>query len=312
MSRISKLAAAFAALPVMAFASPVLADSPGQLTSGSNTYLVKNLTQNGSYVNSVNTACGDEVQYSIRLHNAAFGGLTNVQVSANLSNGQMTAVPAEGASQGTSGSVTVNLPSGGSLAYQSGSTKLYDANGAVIKTLTDTITSSGVNVGNISGSTTEFVNFKAKVNCPTPPQVSIACTELGVVKIDRTRFDFTVKSSVSNATVTSYVFTAKNSKGEVVDTNTVNTSASSAVYHFNQSEAGTYTVSAVVHTDKGNAGGDNCVKQITVAAETETPTTPTKETTLPNTGAGGVLGIFGGASALGAAGHYVSRRFRRG
>jgi LPXTG-motif cell wall-anchored protein len=49
-----------------------------------------------------------------------------------------------------------------------------------------------------------------------------------------------------------------------------------------------------------------------------TPTTPKTETpkvksvtTLPNTGAGDVLGLFAGASGLGAAGHFVTRRFRR-
>ncbi|HEX5394948.1 MAG TPA: hypothetical protein VFW52_01180, partial [Candidatus Saccharimonadales bacterium] len=166
MNRFSKFAAVLAALPVMAIASPVLADSPGQLTGGSNTYLVKNLTQNGSYANTVSAACNEDLQYSIRLHNAAFGGLTNVQVSANLVSGKMTATPAEGASQGTTGSVSVSLPNNGSLAYQSGSTVLYDSNGSVIKNLSDGITTAGVNVGDIAGSTTRFVNFKAKVACP--------------------------------------------------------------------------------------------------------------------------------------------------
>jgi hypothetical protein len=54
------------------------------------------------------------------------------------------------------------------LTYENGTAKLYNANGGVIKTLPDTIASSGVNVGGLNGSTTEFVNFRAKVNCPTP------------------------------------------------------------------------------------------------------------------------------------------------
>lgn len=41
------------------------------------------------------------------------------------------------------------------------------------------------------------------------------------------------------------------------------------------------------------------------------PTTPPAKT-LPNTGAGDVLGIFTGASSLGAAGHYVVSRRKRG
>jgi hypothetical protein len=47
MIRFSKLAAALAVLPVMAFASPVLADSPGHLESGNLTFRVRNATQNG-------------------------------------------------------------------------------------------------------------------------------------------------------------------------------------------------------------------------------------------------------------------------
>lgn len=219
MNRFSKLAAFAAVLPVLAVSSPALADSPGQLTGGSQVFQVKNLTQNGSYASSVNTACDNEVQYSVRLHNAAFGELNNVVVSVNLSAGTVTATPDEGASAGTTGSVTVTLPAGGSLTYQNGSAQLYDASGNVISKLADTVTTGGVNVGVIRGSTTEFVNFKAKVSCPTPE---------------------TPKTPVTP----------------------------------------------------------------------KAPETP-KATTLPNTGAGDVLGIFAGASAAGAAAHAVIAR-RRG
>jgi hypothetical protein len=173
MKSLSKLVALVAGITALSFAtfnlSPVLADSPGQLTGGSNVFLVKNITKNGTYASTASATCNEELQYSARLHNAAYGGLTNVQVKVNLANGTLTAVPAEGASAGTTGNVSVNITSGGSLAYENGTTILYDVNGTAIKTLSDTITASGVNVGNINGSTTEFVNFKAKVSCPTPP-----------------------------------------------------------------------------------------------------------------------------------------------
>lgn len=315
MTRFSKLAAVLAVLPVMASAGSAVADSSGQLTDNANNFVVKNLTQKGAYANSISAACNEEVQYSVRLHNGAYGGLTNVMVSANIVSGKMTATPSEGASQGTTGTATVSLPANGNIAYESGSTALYNATGTVIKALPDGITTVGVNAGNISGSTTEFVLFKAKVACPpvvTPPVISFACTELGVTNIDRTRYDFTVKSSVSNATVTSYVFTVKAANGTVVDTSTKTTSASSAVYNFNQSTAGTYTISAVVNTDHGSAAGDNCVKQITVAAVPTTPAPQVKAaTSLPNTGAGDVLGIFAGVSAAGTAAHAVVSRRRR-
>ncbi len=313
MIRFSKLAAALAVLPIMAFASPALAGSPGQLGGGADVFLVKNQTQKGSYASSISTACGDEVQYSARLHNVAFEGLTNVMVSANLVSGKLTATPAEGASQGTTGTVSVNLPSGGSLAFESGTTTLYDSNGNVIKTLSDGITTVGVNVGNIGGSTTEFVNFKAKVACPpvTPPTVSLACVQLDVTNIDRTHYDFTAKGSVSNATITGYTFSVKDANSKVIDTNTVSTSATSAVYHFNQ-EAGTYTVSATLNTDHGSNTNSNCVKTITVATPPTTPPATPPAKTLPNTGAGDVLGIFTGASAAGGVGHYIVARRKRG
>lgn len=317
MNRFSKLATALAVVPVLAITGTAFAESPGQLTGGSNTFLVKNLTQKGVYANSITAACSEQVQYSIRLHNAAFGGLTNVQVSANIMSGKMTAVPAEGASQGTTGNATVSMPSNGSIAYESGSTVLYDVNGNVIRTLPDGITTQGVNVGNIKGSTTEFVNFKAKVACPpvTPPPAPVSkfeCKALDVNQIDRTRFDFTARASAENAVIQSYTFTVKNSAGATVDTKTVNTSATSAVYNFNQSTPSTYTISVVVKTDKGNTQEVAvCSKQITVKEQPTTPVVQGKTTEeLPNTGAGSLLSLFAGASAAGAAGHYALRRFR--
>lgn len=46
---------------------------------------------------------------------------------------------------------------------------------------------------------------------------------------------------------------------------------------------------------------------------TPTPTPPVKGVTteLPNTGVGNVIGLFAGASALGATGHYIVRRIRQ-
>ena len=224
MKSLYKIAAGVLTAAIVGLAvSPVFADSPGQLTGGAQVLQVKNLTKGGVYASTVSAACGDELQYSVMLHNAAFGGLTNIVVKANLSNGTITATPAEGASQGTSGSVTVSVASGGTLAYENGSTVLYDSKGAVIKTLPDTITTSGVNIGNMNGSTTEFVNYKAKVNCPTPTPTP-------------------------------------------------------------------------------------------TPSPTPTPPAPqveSKTTTLPNTGAGGVLGLFAGATVLATAGHYIVRRLRQ-
>lgn len=166
-----------------------------------------------------------------------------------------------------------------------------------------------------------WVTIKVRVHMQTPPvEHKFACSALDVVNVDRTRFDFTAHATTQNANVQSYVFTTENSGGNTVDTTTVNSNALSAVYHFNQSTPGTYTVSVVVHTDQGNTERSAvCTKQVTVKSppkETPPPHKPTKPVvkgakTLPNTGPGEIAGLFAGASSLGAAAHYASRKFRK-
>ncbi|MBX4201461.1 PKD domain-containing protein [Candidatus Saccharibacteria bacterium] len=309
MIRFSKLVAALAVLPVLAVASPVLADSPGQLTGGSNTFMVKNLTQSGAYANSISATCNEEVQYSVRLHNAAYGGLTNIVVKANIMSGNMTAVPAEGASQGTTGTATVSLPSNGSIAYVSGSSILHDVNGNVIKTLPDGITTAGVNVGNLPGSTTEFVNFKAKVACPPVEQPVYSCDALHVTSKGNRAYSYTVDATAKNgATITGYTF-------DFGDSNSVNTTVNNTTHTY--AKDGTFTSTATV---KFNVGGTQktavCSQTVTVSTPTTptpTPTpTPTTPAAIPNTGAGDVLGIFAGASAAGTAAHAIVSRRKRG
>jgi hypothetical protein len=174
MNKLSKITAVTAASGAVALAgvTPAFAASPGQLQSGNLTYVVKNVSQNGSYANAVSAKPCEEVRFSVRLHNTEFGNLNNIVVKANLGSGSsivsnMTATPDAGASAGTSGSVAINLSSPQVLTFESGSAALYDANGSVIQNLNGDIT-QGINVGTVKGSTTEFVNFNAKVSCPTP------------------------------------------------------------------------------------------------------------------------------------------------
>jgi hypothetical protein len=176
MKAIKALIAVLSIVPVLAIASPVFADSPGQLEGGTITYVVKNLTQANGYSNTTPANACDEVQYSIRLHNTSFGGLTNVHVkvdlpsaSATANTSTMTATTNLGGISGASSTATVNLSSAQTVTYENGSTTLYNENGTVIKTLPDTITTSGVDIGALNGSTTEFVNYKAKVSCPSKP-----------------------------------------------------------------------------------------------------------------------------------------------
>ena len=175
MKKIISTVLALSALPVLAFAGSAFADSPGQLEGGTINYVVKDVTTGGTYLNTINANACDEVRYSIRLHNTSFGAFGNIHVSATLpstagtsNTSTYTATTDLGGVSGATSSVTVNTSSAQSIAYENGSAKLYDASGNVIKSLPDTITTSGVDVGGLAGSTTEFVNFNAKVNCPTP------------------------------------------------------------------------------------------------------------------------------------------------
>ncbi len=172
MSKVTKIAAIAAIVPIVALSGSAFAGSPGQLAGGDN-YQVKNITQKGSYTNTISATCNDEVEYSMQLSNTQFGALNNVTLKATLpGNGGVSTATATtdlGGTSGTSDSVTVNLGSNQTQTLENGTTTLYDSKGNVIKTLPDTITSSGVNIGTLEGSTTEFVNFRAKVSCPTTP-----------------------------------------------------------------------------------------------------------------------------------------------
>lgn len=188
MKKLAILAAALAVVPTLAMATPVFADSPGQLADGPDLYQVKNVTKGSAYGPTANATCGDVVKYSIKLANSEFGLLTNVMVKAPL-NGTMTASATNAANQTTSvsGSVSVSVAQG-TLAYVPGSTVNLDVNGNLIKTLPDGITAGGVNKGNLNGSTREFVQFQAKVDCPTPqkeckpgiPVGDVRCEEVPV------------------------------------------------------------------------------------------------------------------------------------
>lgn len=170
MKNTIKLSVAAVLASTVMIATPAVAASPGQLQGGDNTYVVKNVTKGTDYSSAVSTvSCGDTIRYSIQLSNTGFGELTGINVKTTLGNtSNMTAVPAEGTDAGTSASTTVALGKGQTLAYVPGSTQLYDTNAQPVTTLADTITTTGVNVGDLAGSTNEFVNFNATVKCDTP------------------------------------------------------------------------------------------------------------------------------------------------
>lgn len=173
MKKLALFAAAIAVAPSLAFASPVFADSPGQLSNSPDFYKVKNETKGGAYGSTANATCGDVVKYSVMIANSEFGLLSNVNVKTTL-NGATTVSATNAANQPTSvsGNVSVTVDKG-TLTYVAGSTKNLKSDGTFIKNLADGITTSGVNKGTLNGSTAEFVQFQAKVDCPTTPATPV-------------------------------------------------------------------------------------------------------------------------------------------
>src|SRR6478736_1855378 len=107
MKKLALFVAALVAVPAM-FAASAFADSPGQLSNGDANYLVKNVSQNGTYGKSVSLACNETVKYSILMSNSDFGQLTNVTVKAALPNSiTISGTNTDGATTSVSGSVAV-------------------------------------------------------------------------------------------------------------------------------------------------------------------------------------------------------------
>ena len=178
----------------------------GQIGSG-DIYRVRNVSDNqANFEKSTNADLCETVQFKVRVHNGGPKTVTNVNVKATLPSGVSTShastvrVSADNNREGAvaTGSAVVNLSKAGSIAYVNGSTELLDTNGGVIRTLGDTILTSGVNIGDVAVSLNNmrFVQFKAKMNCE-PVVKDIQVCELAtkkVITIKETDFDATKHS----------------------------------------------------------------------------------------------------------------------
>jgi hypothetical protein len=172
MKKLALFVAAIAAIPALLGAS-VFADSPGQLSNGASNYKVRNVTKNGEYSQTIAATCGETVKYSITLSNSDYGLLKDLTVKANIASGAISAsaINASNETTSVSGNAKVNLDKG-TLAYVPGSTVRITSDGKTSTPQADGITAGGVNVGNLNGSTAIFVQFQAKVECPTTPPVT--------------------------------------------------------------------------------------------------------------------------------------------
>ena len=312
---------ALAALPVLAvlFTAPVFADSPGQLSNGPSNYKVRNVTKNGAYAQSISATCDETVKYSITLSNSDFGLLRDLTVKADMASGVInaSATNANNATTSVSGTAKVNLDRG-SLAYVPGSTVRITSDGATTTPLADGITAGGVNAGNLNGSTAVFVQFQAKVNCPTEPK-NIQVCELATKKI------ITIREDQFDA--------SKHSKNlddckEVVKTIKVCELATKKIITIDEKnfDATKHSKNLADCAVKPPVPGEIVVcetatKNIVTIKENEfdaskhtrdlskcdTPVTPTEVTELPQTGATGMIAIVASLIAA-AAGYAVTAR----
>ncbi len=310
MKYLSKFAALLASCSILALtafgAVPAFADSPGQLEGGTADYVVRDMTTNSSYASTISANACDELQYSIRLHNISYGGFTAINVQVNLPSATSTANTSSfvattnlGGTSGTNGTATVNLSSAQSISYINGSATLYNSSGNVIETLPSSLFTSGVNIGGLNGSTTEFVNFEAKVNCPqTPPAPVYTCNLLNVSETGDRQITANVQYTATNGAAFSSV------TYNFGDNSTINVANAGNVQH-SYANYGTYKVTASllfsVNGSNQTVSSANCVKTISFTA----PNTPSQ---LVNTGPGSVVGIFAGTAVIATAAHYLFRR----
>ncbi len=320
---------AFAVVSIFGFAGPAFADSPGQLSNSPQNYKVRNVTQNGAYGQSTTATCDETVKYSVTLSNSDFGLLSNLTVKAVLANGAISASATNVNNQTTSasGNVAVSLTKG-ALVYVPGTTVRVSSDGQTRTQLADGVTASGVNAGNLNGSTAIFVQFDAKVSCntPPPPTQSLSCKDLSltVVNQEKRQVRATVNGQVTNgATISGY-------RISFGDNTTVNQQTSDHTY---AKDGGYVVVGYVTGTANGKTetvSAAACMKTVAFNAPQPpippTPPTPTPVTpetpgtpgtpdvvvgdTIPNTGPEGLVALTAGISGVAAAAHqlYIRRR----
>jgi len=325
MKSLSKFLAAATGVTILALAafslSPVLADSPGQLEGGPIVYEVKNVTQNGGYANTINANPGDVLEYSIELHNTEYGVLYSVVAKVNLPSTTATsntstviATTQNGGTSGTSGSTTVNLSSAQNISYVNGTTELVNVQGNLIENLPDGITIGGIDVGNLSGSTTEFLNFEAKVNLPPPaPQPVYTCNLLNVTGSATKEIDADVQYTAQNGAA------FKNVTYNFGDGSTPLTTTNTSV-KYTYAQYGKYNITAtvgfIVNGSTVSVTSPNCAKTVSFIAPPvtppvtppATPAAPAAPTQLVNTGPGDVIGLFGVTTVAGAVAHRLFGR----
>lgn len=316
------IAAAFIAASFLVPVASVFADSPGQLSNGATNYEVKNVTKNGSYGQTASATCGETVKYSVLLANSDFGLLKDLTVKADLGTGAISAsaINATGATTSVSGKVTVSLDKG-SLVYVPGSTVRVSSDGATKTPLADGVTAGGVNAGELNGSTQTFVQFQAKVDCPTtPPPVKIQVCELAtknVITINESDYDASKHSkNLADCAAPVQIKVCELSTKNIITINEKDFDAKKHTKDLNkcaEAPVGSIKVCVIaskeIVTIKDNEfDASKHTKNLNDCAEVATPVAPAE---LPKTGSGvaDAIGKFVGVLSLtSAVAYYVTSR----
>lgn len=159
------------------------AQGTGQIESGNTIFQVRNLTKNGTYSDKITAKECDELVYSIRLHNTGFTTVNNVKIKVNINSNsnnsntsKLSLSYSDGMASSASATNTIKFDSNQSIKYLSSSARYYDVNGNIISSPADGVTENGVDLGSINGSTTRFLNFHAKVSCPSDKTPAVITT----------------------------------------------------------------------------------------------------------------------------------------
>jgi len=277
---------ALVCLPAVAAASlsPVL--------DTASLYQIANTSLSADWGTSTSADPGQTLTFLVHIHNTVYNTTANnVNVQVVLPTGPVTSYTSrvlESADNASSiaGTTSFTVSSPSTIDYIPGSTVLYDHNDKVIGTLPDTITTSGVTVGNIQGcyNYEEWIMFKAKVNSPVYPKPAceLTATPTSIVSGGSSSLSWSVENASS--------FVLNQGIGNVNASGSLNVSPTSST---------TYT-----GTVTGNGGEATCTATVSVTTPTTpvTPVTPSSPS-LPVTGpTDGILGILG-TVGLGGAGY---------
>lgn len=321
MIRFTKLAGALAAISVIVFPSVALATGSGQIEQG-DIYRVKDVTTNSAFADNITAACGDMVAFRVRVHNGGPATLTNVKVAATLngasstSHGSQVSLSADNNlhNMTVTANAGVNTSAATTASYVNGSTELLNYGGSVIKNLSDGVLGNGVNIGSLGPLTSDTVEvqFEAKLSCESQPPAPVTYTATATA----TATASASANATANCAAGDTTSTASASASAEASATASATATSSVSQADAQQKAQAEAQQKAQSEAQANAQAQAQANAQAAASAKCTPVKPvvkaaTTAKALPNTGPGDVLGIFTGASSLGAVGHYIVNRRRR-